>query len=76
MRAFSLFTATMMAAVSLAVEEEVVEPASDWDNMCFHCINEGNLYCAKEMTKDTDGNTYKTAENNRGAVVSVNSSST
>ena len=41
----SIFALVIMAAVSRAAEEESSEPAETWDNMCFHCINEGNMYC-------------------------------
>ena len=49
----SIFALVIMAAVSYAVvEEESGDPAETWDNMCFHCINEGNMYCV-DGTKTT-----------------------
>ena len=40
------FALVIMAAVSFAVvEEESGDPAETWDNMCYHCVNEGNMYC-------------------------------
>ena len=57
-----IFALVIMAAVSYAVvEEESGDPAETWDNMCFHCINEGNMYCVdatKTIDKGVDVWTY------------------
>ena len=48
------FALVIMAAVSFAVvEEESGDPAETWDNMCYHCVNEGNMYCT-DATKTID----------------------
>ena len=46
MKIFSLALA-IMAAVSFAATEDETsdDPAETWDNMCYHCVNEGNMYC-------------------------------
>jgi len=48
----SIFAAAIMAAVSHAAEESS-EPVSAWDNMCFHCIHEGNVFCV-DNSKEED----------------------
>ena len=57
-----IFALVIMAAVSYAVvEEESGDPAETWDNMCFHCVNEGNMYCTdatKTVEKGVDIWTY------------------
>lgn len=48
----AIFAAVIMAAVSVtAIEEEDNTPPETWDNMCYHCVNEGNLYCVKGVSK-------------------------
>ena len=53
-----IFALVIMAAVSYAVvEEESGDPAETWDNMCYHCVNEGNMYCTdatKTVVKGAD----------------------
>lgn len=58
MKIFSL-TAAMMAAVSFAVEasEDSDEPAATWNDMCFHCINEGNMFCVDTTQTGTANGT-------------------
>ena len=48
----SIFAAAIMAAVSHAAEESS-EPVTTWDDMCFHCIHEGNVFCV-DGEKDED----------------------
>lgn len=58
----SIFALVIMAAVSFAVEdEESGDPAETWDNMCYHCINEGNMFCVdgtKVIDKGVETYTY------------------
>ena len=51
-----IFAAALMAAVSFAQDED----PSAWNDMCFHCINEGNKYCVDgtEVVPNTDPKTY------------------
>lgn len=62
----SIFALVIMAAVSYAVvEEDSGAPADTWDNMCFHCINEGNMYCVDYTTtieKGVETTTYDFAK--------------
>ena len=54
----SIFSLVIMAAVSYAAEvAESGEPASTWDDMCFHCINEGNMYCVDGQSTIEKGET-------------------
>lgn len=48
----AIFAAVIMAAVSVtAVEEEDYTPLEDLKDMCYHCVDEGNLYCVKGVAK-------------------------
>ena len=53
--AFSASLATYAAAVysANAPHEATTAEQTKWDDKCFHCINEGNLFCS------TDGLTGK-----------------
>ena len=55
-----IFSLAIMAAVSFAAtEEESSDPAETWDDMCYHCINEGNMYCVTGVQKtDNNGDSY------------------
>ena len=37
-----------MAAVSQAAAEPTTDDIKKYDNNCFFCINEGNLFCSKD----------------------------
>jgi hypothetical protein len=43
----NIFALAIMAAVSFAAEvaDTDSEAPETWNNKCFHCINEGNMYC-------------------------------
>ena len=63
----SIFALAIMAAVSFAAEvEESSEPAETWDNMCFHCINEGNMYCVDGVGAIVKGEPNFTYDLNKG----------
>lgn len=50
-----IFALAIMAAVSFAEEEseDAGEDASTWNNKCYHCINEGNMFCV-DATPDAN----------------------
>ena len=41
----NFFALSIMAAVSFAAEAADTTAPETWNNKCFHCINEGNMYC-------------------------------
>ena len=44
--AVSIFAATVSkAAYSTTPHEETSEKQSKYDNLCYHCIDEGNIFC-------------------------------
>ena len=46
--AASVFAATVSKAAdgySTTPHEETGEEQSKYDNLCFHCIDEGNIFC-------------------------------
>ena len=52
MRASALvFGASLMAAVSHAAAEVTTAEISKYDDKCYHCINEGNLFCSLDGDK-------------------------
>ena len=61
-----IFALVIMAAVSYAVvEEESGDPAETWDNMCYHCVNEGNMYCT-DATDDKSVPTWPYTDPTKG----------
>ena len=44
---------TMAQDADLPVAEETTEAMSKFDNACFHCIDDGNLFCATDATAAT-----------------------
>ena len=47
--ATSLFLATVSrSAYSSTPHESTTEEQSKYDNKCFHCIDEGNIFCTTD----------------------------